>query len=239
MSQQLENAIFELIIEFMGGEANLRKRVADFRGSLHGSFDSMRSATVSGVTNLPERFRRSSEERAAQPKNNLLANNNTPQQDKFQQLLRTIDPDMKEQERRYLSSKSDEMSKSIAESIAKGKDGELKNIATDTYKQEIAKHREMYNLLNEYKNGGDRALTKACNMEPAKKQHFYQSIPEGNKLYERIKQARFEGKDSSLLEKEIQTLVLKALNGTERNVNSQTTTYNQSRNSTDDISIKR
>lgn len=206
MSQQLENALFELILEFMGGERNLRSRVAAIRGSLHGSYDSMRSATISGVSNLPERFRRSKEERTTQSANNILKES-PAEQDKFRRLLHSIDPDMSEQEKAYLCSKSGEISKSIVESASRTDNAELKNAAIETFKQEISKHRETLKLCTEYIMGGDQALTKACNMDTAKKERFYHSIPGGDKLYERIKQAKFQGKDTSLLEKEMHLII--------------------------------
>lgn len=70
----------------------------------------------------------------------------------------------------------------------------------------------VHSLLNVYKQGGDKALTEACNFDKEKKERFYHSLPEGRQLYERLNQARLEGKDTSSIEKEIKIRIDKTLN---------------------------
>lgn len=200
--QQLENAILQLLIELMGGEANLRKGVATTRNSLHNSFDTVRNATVSGVTNLPERFKQSLEERKARSGKDI-ANGGKITDSKLQEFLRTSEPGMSEHERNYISGRSTQIAASLAKATNNCKQEDVKQMAIQAFKFEIKNHRETYSLLATYKRGGDKTLTQACNFDKEKKEHFYHSLPDGKQLYERLNQAKLEGKDTAAIEKEI------------------------------------
>lgn len=200
--QQLENAILQLLIELMGGEANLRKGVAATRNSLHNSFDTVRNATVSGVTNLPERFKQSMEERKARSGKDIV-NDGKITDAKLQEFLRTSDPGMSEHERNYISGRSTQIAAAVAKATNNCKQEDVKQVGIQTFKAEIKNHRETYSLLTIYKRGGDKALTQACNFDKEKKEQFYHSLPDGKQLYDRLNQAKLEGKDTSAIEKEI------------------------------------
>lgn len=213
----LENSLLELILELMGGEANLKKGVSATRNSLHESFDSIRNSTIKGINSLPERYRRSKEE-----KESLINNRNItiPAEDKkLRSYLQTSEPGISQHEQDFICHKSADISMKIADAIANCKKEEQRDVAINTFKNEIKKYRENYSLLNEYKRGGDQALTKACDFNKEKKEEFYNSIPGGKELYERIKQAKLEGRNPTMLEKEIAVLVERTLNNVAKDNN--------------------
>ena len=220
--QQLENAIFQLIIELMGGEANLRRGMSATRHTLHNSFDKARNATINGVSNMPERFKQSMADREKRSGANITMSDNVPN-NKLQEFLRTSEPGMSEQERNYICKQSRQITDVINQATKECKPDDLTNVSVQAFKTEIKKYRELYSLSNTYKKGGDKALTEACNFDKKKKECFYQSLPNGKQIYERINQAKLEGRDTSNIEKEVKELIDKTLSS-----HNQTPSFSQS-----------
>lgn len=210
MGQQIENALFELLLELIGGEAKLKNSMASTRQSLHGSFDSVRNATLGGITRLPERFKISQQKQ----ERSMTMEQGVDKQalkEKCQEYLQLAKPETGDQERAYITGKMNEMTDTIARETAKCDLTERNTVMKNAFQKELGRYSEEYRLMEAYKKGGDRALTAACNFNTDKKKQFYERLPGGEAIYEQIKQYKMENKDITGLEVEAKRIIEQSL----------------------------
>lgn len=210
MGQQIENALFELLLELIGGEAKLKNGVAATRQSLHGSFDSVRNATLGGITRLPERFK-ISQQKQERSMTIEQAVDKQALKEKCQEYLKLAKPEISDQEREFITGKVNEITDTIARETAKCDHAERNIVMKNAFQKELSRYSEEYCLMEAYKKGGDPALTAACNFNTDKKRQFYERLPGGEALYEQIKQYRMENKDITSLEVEVKRRIEQSL----------------------------